>query len=598
MNLFHFRFWRSPLPTALLMLLLTVGTLFCTAGAGTWFGVRTQSGRIGQAYTTIAIPYNKDAPSMILNDPDKPGFQPIALADVFSGSDLDVSFDRRVLLGATAAGMQGLSHPARRPTIADPPTDELYCAAVLAVRCERTERTEMEIEMQSFDGSGQPAQMQSYRQPMDSYTLRVQRVLCAPEREAKIPETLIFTTEVCRDGGAPLFSEGNTYLVRGVWQSGQFSFGTAFAWDVMTTERKDDLYYTAIRDEKLPIIAAYSGDLDAFLGSAEGSVWRDTILPATAQSYRAVRLMLTDRLKSIYYFNTGDAVLLEGRIISEEEYRDGAKVCLISSEYAALNDLSVGSSLNLTLHHPKLQPGFHSGAEDNSFLQIGPCLPENVLRGPETYRVIGVYSAPGFAVGAYAFPADTIFAPKASVPEAKEMEADGAMIPLLNSIIIRNGTQEAVEQWLSQKGLDGYFLYFDQGYQVVSGATESMRQNAVRLLAVGAAVFLLTLVLFLYLWLGMARLDAEAARRIGVSAKVLCRQAGSAQRRMLLTALGLGWFIGMGLVRELSRRMFSQAVPLSVPGLLLCLAVLAMLCLLASAWTLRRFVAGMDAKRR
>lgn len=76
----------------------------------------------------------------------------------------------------------------------------------------------------------------------------------------------------------------------------------------------DDTSYQLISNDTLPLYTQYDGDLEDFLNSEEGSVWRDTIIPGVKQNYCAVKLMLTDQLNSMYWFNTGDASILEGRM--------------------------------------------------------------------------------------------------------------------------------------------------------------------------------------------------------------------------------------------------------------------------------------------
>ncbi len=55
-------------------------------------------------------------------------------------------------------------------------------------------------------------------------------------------------------------------------------------------------------------------------------------------------------LQLLRAFHVGDAVLVEGREIAEHEYESGAKVCLVSQDFAKLNDFQVGDCFQLEFY--------------------------------------------------------------------------------------------------------------------------------------------------------------------------------------------------------------------------------------------------------
>ena len=80
--------------------------------------------------------------------------------------------------------------------------------------------------------------------------------------------------------------------------------------------------------------------------------------PALAQAFRelaqaceintcAYMAVLTDDLSGIPAFHLSGAWLQEGRMITEEEYDSGAKVCMVSAEMADLHGWKVGDQLEM-----------------------------------------------------------------------------------------------------------------------------------------------------------------------------------------------------------------------------------------------------------
>ena len=65
---------------------------------------------------------------------------------------------------------------------------------------------------------------------------------------------------------------------------------------------------------------------------------------------RSTEILLTDDMYSIYSFNVGDAFILAGRAIRNDEYEQGAKVCVVNSSFLYANDLKIGDKIKISVY--------------------------------------------------------------------------------------------------------------------------------------------------------------------------------------------------------------------------------------------------------
>lgn len=130
----------------------------------------------------------------------------------------------------------------------------------------------------------------------------------------------------------------------------------------------------------------------------------------------------TSDLQLIHAFHEGEAVIVDGRAISEDEYATGENVYLISQDFAQLNDFKVGDSFELPLYfidYKNLvnQVVYGSGRGGLFIFQLkSDRTPYNAFQNAE-YKIVGIYSYPIAATGnQYAL--GTV--PSASVVEKEE----------------------------------------------------------------------------------------------------------------------------------------------------------------------------------
>ena len=336
-------------------------------------------------------------------------------------------------------------------------------------------------------------------------------------------------------------------------------------------------YRAYVPEDSWPFYAEYEGDWRDFLNTEEGRVWRDEIIPNCQLNYDSVPVLLTDNVQSLSQFCKEESSLLEGRYISQEEYETGAAVCMVGADYALYNNLKVGDTLTLDLYKPAYttQMGnLHLGASPVDFLYTGcmPLVEENRLDVTRDYTIVGLYSAPARPQDpdGHGFRGDTVLVPKASAPEVLAVAEEDKLTPLLNTLVLKNGSIEEFEAYMAENGAAGRFTYFDYGYSEMKASIEAMEASALRLAALGGAAFLIGAAVFLLA--GFARMApaARGLRLMGASPRRVA--AGMLSALLPLTAAGVALGGGLGglLYGSVCQAVLSEALAPDWPGLAVC----------------------------
>ena len=307
-------------------------------------------------------------------------------------------------------------------------------------------------------------------------------------------------------------------------------------------------YYYALPEGSLPFYAEFEGTLEDFLNSEEGQVWRDEIIPMVDKNNQSATVMLVDDLDYLHAFNSGNALIVEGRKIDASEFVRGDKVCVVSAAYADYTGLGVGDTLNLDFYDTGY---FLTSAKIENWdttvsefvMTHNPLQESNRIGYEEEYTIVGIYSAPEYEYGTTSFYADTIFVPKASVPNAEEYEDPS--LPLLNSVVLMNGTTEEFEEYMESQGFGGFYTYFDQDYSSTISGLQALSQNALRLVILAAAVFFVTAILFYYLNFKRMIPVAYGMRRMGQHPFKLWWQMEMVTLPIILIAVFGGAFLGV-----------------------------------------------------
>jgi len=642
MGIFRKQTVRAPWTTVLLVLLLALSIAASSIGFAAWTGANKQFDEIDRQYTTIAIPSGLNQEKEYKAGSYRPiGFDskefedgsryygPFDSETTAMGSEHYKGADHRIYLSAHVEG--GIPLTSGTLDLLDYSFEldrHCYQTSVLALRCIELE-TDIIYDWREeiyytayFEVVDRVCQVDAYDVPPYDDELRIHASLRT------------------RDGKVP-FEIGKTYLVRGMYWD--YDIIQGFDWvtneegveqyrsvpvralegefgsirklmfeniglcrglpdfqltgvrsgllnwnnERMQNPETGEYYNTTPEENCWPYFAEYEGDWRDFLETEEGRVWKEEIIPNFEQNHSSVPVILTDDVKSMYFFNSGDASILDGAFFTEADYRDGNAVCLVSAAYAKLNGLSVGDTMKLDYFHNDYEMA------EYTLLQGSGRSGMTIVRDPLTdydrigvqkdYTIVGIYSAPEWQGGSHSFHADTILVPKASVPDADKYT--GPSMPLLNTVIIENGSIDAFEAHMADNGKAGVYLYFDQGYSEAAATVQTLIDNAMRLMLVGVAMFLLASMLFLLLFARRVSAVMRSMRLLGVPKRKTWLESLAVLFAQELTAVAVGNTLAVVLYERITAQLLAGTPALDVQSILLCGGVqLGILLLAGGIW--------------
>lgn len=277
-------------------------------------------------------------------------------------------------------------------------------------------------------------------------------------------------------------------------------------------------------------------------------------------------VVATNDVTSVPAFHLGNTALCEGRLITEEEYEFGEKVCLISKEVAQNQQWKIGDKLNMKLFEsdyipntPFVEDQPTYDAEKTPFVDEGE------------YEIVGIYeSYPSagnteLAPDTLDFLPYTIFVPTNSIAKPREQK-DVMVHGSTFSVKIKNGSVEDFVQDMEASGVTTggkgeyapKFTFYDQGYSAVKSSLLSMNNTAKLLLLLSSILLLIICVLVAYFFWQNQRQTVGIFRLLGgtkkqaVSAVLLCAMVltilGSAAGG--ISGYGLAYIVGNGIMQE------------------------------------------------
>lgn len=278
-------------------------------------------------------------------------------------------------------------------------------------------------------------------------------------------------------------------------------------------------------------------------------IWQDISI----QQYTH-NVVATNDVTSVPAFHLGSVALTEGRLITQEEYEKGAKVCLISEEMVKNQKWKIGDKLDMKLFESEYIPEDRAGvlgdqpiydAEETPFVEEGE------------YEIVGIYSMYPTAGNTELAPNTleilpyNIYIPTKSISKEREPE-DLLIHGSTFSVKLKNGKVEEFLADMEVKGLterkegryEPKFTFYDQGYSAVESGLRSMNSTA-KLLLLSSVLLLIVCILVAYFFWQNQRQTVGIFRLLGGTK----RQAVLAVLRcaLILTVLGaaaggiLGW---------------------------------------------------------
>ena len=638
MKMFRKQTARAPLTTVLLVLLLALSIAAASVGFAAWAGGQKQFASINDQYSTIAIlsgvntqklwEVGRYYPAGVDSFRFEDGSLYIGPKDALAEAERSQYFlgsSDSILLNAEVEGCTGLTSGTMDIMDYNAALDKhCYQLSVLAVRCISIEEG---IPIDYFNWNDYTA------------TFEIVAAVCRMDAYDLPPENgtiSVYSRLYTEDGEYP-FEVGKTYLIRGRYEDypisdthqdwvkledGTKQLQWVRARDVEYSSRdfqmegyspmvevtpdrlgitpglinystekapypNSDLCYWKTPEGCWPYYAEYEGDWRDYLASEDGRVWREEIIPDCERNHASAGVILTDNVDHLYAFNTGAASILEGRKISPEEYEAGANVCLVSAAYAKLNSLAVGDRIWLDYYdtgcvETEYGLGTHNGKLGMT-IQRAPLSEETHLNIQEEYQIVGIYTAPEWQPGLHSFHADTIFVPRKSVPNVERRTENSPT--MLNSIVIENGSIDAFEAHMAANDKAGAYLYFDQGYTEAAATVQTLIDNAMRLMMVGIAMFMLASMLFLLLFARRVSAVMRSMRLLGVPKKGVWLESLGMLVMQETVAVMLGNGLAVILYDRITAQLLSGTPALDITTIALCAGVqLALLVVAGGTW--------------
>jgi len=243
---------------------------------------------------------------------------------------------------------------------------------------------------------------------------------------------------------------------------------------------------------------------------------------------RSFGVMTTNDLTGIPAFHLGNMFIPEGRMITEEEYASGAKVCMISTDLAKLQGWNVGDKtdfsfyeynnfVNATIWGSRLSPHYTYTAPDH-FFDNGE------------YEIVGVYNVrpltgtSAVSASAVSVPWNTIYIPEKSLENAPA-EEDRPVTGALLTIWLENGKIEPFIERMNELGITGAkqgdyearFTFYDQGYSRIQPSLEALSGTAELLLILSSSLLVIAALLLAFFYAQSQKQSIGTMRLLGCS---------------------------------------------------------------------------------
>ncbi len=244
---------------------------------------------------------------------------------------------------------------------------------------------------------------------------------------------------------------------------------------------------------------------------------------------------LTDDIELIPAWYEDVMFLNEGRMITEEEYQSGAKVCMVSAKQAELQGWQIGDTLDMHLYSFNYYTDEAILTAPDFVRPSGYLSPPTYLKdcggffAEDTYEIVGIYGQKEFAdfgetaEEVFYNPWNAIYIPANAAPNAPE----GPIQPSLLTIHLKNGSINEFKAAVEKMGLTDQvpgeyeikFSYLDQGYGKIKDSLIELNRNAKLLLGLSSVLLLVTMILMSFLFAQQHKHSAGILRMLGGSKK-------------------------------------------------------------------------------
>ncbi len=264
-------------------------------------------------------------------------------------------------------------------------------------------------------------------------------------------------------------------------------------------------------------------------------------------------------------YHLGGVHIEEGRLITKEEYENGANVCLISDETAKDQLWEIGDKLKMKLF-------------ENDYISATGRIRQTIYYGDETefvheaeYEIVGIYSVNStvgnseISANAMDLLTDNIFIPTKSLSQQRDLSkvtVHGSTM----SIRLKNGHDYDFLDEMAAKGITEVkpgqytpsFFVDDQGYSIMQASLKSMNSTSALLLILSTILLIIVCLLVAYFFWQGQRHTVGIFRMLGGSkvkailAVLLCTMIlyGISVGAGGLTGYVLSDFVGGSIIEE------------------------------------------------
>ncbi len=328
--------------------------------------------------------------------------------------------------------------------------------------------------------------------------------------------------------------------------------------------------------EQLPSVAEYSDDFfETELGKKYQNVIDSLKIMTDTNTFS---VMPVESLDTYQAFDESEAVIVQGRAITDEEYASGAKVCMISettNQNGDGNYVTIGDKITISPYSryycekPMLVSYSQRGVWTND---LYPSDGYEETEGEE-YEIVGIYYSKNQEQkridSEYYMPDEAVIIPAKSVDLESYPILQGSVLSHETcSFVIENGSIDSFLTAFDALGLDNLDVEFDDmGYTSIAKGTKSVLRISVILLVSGAVSALSILILFSFLQI--VRKKSEAAISISLGTGIRKSAVRLILSVMLVVIMGtaVGSVAGALSVDKISEAAYNSAQQSSISRL-------------------------------